>query len=247
MSLEFLFDHEDSQGIKKVLGSCGVGSKIGGCPWCRVHGTVVYHHSTNCYYFSAVRCLPPDDPLREEFREEFDKNRDVKAVADAQEPTLMTTEEAILAAERIQEKISSQKDEYYSFVSPFHSYFGTDVVNNTAFDPCHAIGKTIEHLLCLIFTTAKSQMTFSEAQKAYEMGELGRWDDGFPFRASPSSRNLLHELLQVLPKPKGWSRIHHLVNKTTTSKVIVTFFSCQCTSMIRVCILCNSTKIHRLY
>ena len=92
MSLEFLFDHEDSQGVRKVLGSCGVGSKIGGCPWCRVHGEIVYPHSTNCYYFSAVRCLPPDDPLREEFREEFDRNRDVKAVADAQEPTLMTTE-----------------------------------------------------------------------------------------------------------------------------------------------------------
>ena len=221
MALEFLFDHEDSQGVQKVLGSCGVGSKKGGCPWCTVDGVIVYPWSTNCYYPSAIRCLSTNDPLRAEYKREFSNNLDLVAIADAPFPTAMTTEEAIASAERVQQKISSQQDEYYSFVSPFYSHFGTDVVNNTTFDPCHAIGKTIEHLLCLIFTTGHCQMTFTDAQKEYEMGELGRWDDGFPFRASVSSRNRLQELLQVLPKPKAWSRIHHLVHKPTTTKVIL--------------------------
>ena len=219
MALEFLFDHEDSQGVQKVLGSCGVGSKVGGCPWCKVHGCVVYPGTTNCYYMNAVRFLPPDDPLRELFRTEFQNNRDLAALADLPRPEVMTTEEAIASAERVQEKISTQTDEYYKFVSPFYSYFRTDVVPNTTIDPCHAIGKSIEHLFCLMFTTANCQMTFSESMKEYEMKDLGRWDDGFPFRASPLYRKLLGELLPTLPKPKQWGRIHHWVEKPKTSKV----------------------------
>jgi hypothetical protein len=216
------------------MGSSGVGSKCGGCPWCRdLQGIIVYPSSTKCYYPGAVRYLPVGDPLRGEFRQEFAGDPALAAIADLPPPELITTEQAMESGRRVEQGESKAADEPYTSVSPFYTYFETDVVKCTTADACHAIGGTIEQLLCLVLCINGTQMSFKEAYKAYEMGDLGRWGNGFPFRATPASRKMVHELLQTLVFPSKWSRIKHLVEKPTTSKVT-------CSSMVMLCIVSTS-------
>ena len=221
MDLEFVFDHEDSQGLRKVLGSCGVGSKIGGCPWCDAEGYAVYPGNAHCYYPVAVRHLPLGDPLREEFAQEFRKDERFVELANLPPPNLTTNAQAIAAGERVEQKLTAAVDELYSAVSPFYNYFGTPMVDRTTADPHHAIGKSIEDLLCLVFTVQSHQMCFSQKQQEFEKGDLLRWVemDRYHWRASPPCRNRLHLLLQTLLKPSTWARIKHLVDKPITSKL----------------------------
>ena len=71
--LEIFFFLEDLKGLPYVLCCKTTGSIKGMCPWCVLEG--VSDLCGTCRYFTAVRYLPKDSPIRKAFISEFNEDK----------------------------------------------------------------------------------------------------------------------------------------------------------------------------
>lgn len=224
MAVKFLADHQDTQGHQKTMGSKGIGSKIGCCPWCHVEGVGDVYNCNTHYFPSAVRYLPMDDPLRTEWQNVFARREDLQVLGTLPAPDLRTTAEAVESGRKVENKPSLQPTEPYRFVSVWcEELHDFDLTKFTVADPAHQVQHCTTEILEFLFCADNSQMTFSEARKTFEQDVLGRFtapEELKKLRCSPARRKLLNMLMNHVKICKGWESIRKIVSNPGQLKLV---------------------------
>ena len=198
------------------MGSKGIGSKFGCCPWCDVEGVGEVYNCHTHYYPSAVRYLPMDDPLRVEWQKVFARRKDLQILGTLPAPALRTTAQAVASGRRMEKKPSLKPVEPYKFVSVWCEELDKfDLTKFTVADPSHQVQHATVEMLEFIFCATNSQMTFSDARKQFEQHVLGRFIDPEELkkmRCSPVRKKLLDQLMNHVKICKGWESIRKIVS-----------------------------------
>lgn len=224
--IDFRMFVNDTQGMQKPFCGCGLGSRLGSCPLCKVLATkwLGSHDST---YISAVTRLPIDHPERALFAEEFKGAPDIAALAQERAPAVQTHEDAVASGKRVEKKESNQKDELWAGVDAFTKAYQRprtrqlewDKIERNLMDDAHGLFNAVTQ--CLDITGSKNRMKLSQKRRDREtrIGRFLRMQDKAPFHVSQKMMHKIDELALTLRPPKGAARIKKPFHPKTRLKI----------------------------
>lgn len=185
----------------------------GACPWCKLQGVYIHKKVT---YPCAVMYLPPEDPLREQYKREF---KDVPAYRDLHDkgpPEKMTLAQCRQSATRVQEakttgsradyENAKKENPYLDFDIFSEKFPGYDKLKGTLVDPYHEFSNVCDDMRALIFNVEKTGQYWSKSRRLDEQ-KYGRFqnmgkDAGWHVKAECIAR--VRRLLRTLKVPIGW-------------------------------------------
>ena len=126
---------------------------------------------------AAVCALPNGDPLREQWKKEFEADEDMALLADARKPKRRQKKDVRASVKRLQQG-AAWKDEAFSDVSVFQEllpYF--DVTKHTIYDLAHTFANVIKLLFSIIANKKNTkEAKFTKKVKHEEMKTRKRFD-----------------------------------------------------------------------
>jgi hypothetical protein len=186
---------EDTVGLAKTVGSSGIGSYVGCCPYCTVEGC--RGHKTACY-ISAIAHTPLDCPMRKEFADEFEMWPDVRKMCEpGAKPAKMTTPLSLASASRVLSGASRKEDEPFPDTDAATSvYPGFDKIRRSTADGAHGIMHAIKDLAALVTNEGQMKLKPPRLEKEHIKGRFTHITNAShaPWRASGGRIAAIDEL-----------------------------------------------------
>lgn len=162
--IRIVFMVEDSQGLKNPLCCKGIGSIIGGCPFCQIEG-LPGSSGSRCYP-CAITHLPRNNrhpeaakyaSLRREWITEFKNWPEYKALASVGPPTKMTRQKALASAKLLNEKKIKEVQASYKQKPALSKVLGPDwdFTSRVLNDVAHAVYNAVCNVFSLVANDGK--------------------------------------------------------------------------------------------
>jgi hypothetical protein len=184
--IRIVFVVEDSQGLKNPLCCKGIGSIIGGCPFCTIEG-VAGSSGSRCYPCAITHLAlssrhPQADKyakLRRDWKKEFKKWPEFLALGRSKEnncrPSKMNRQKALASAKRLQDKAIDEKDASYKEKPALSKVVGKrwDFCSRVINDLAHAVYNAVCNVFSLVANDGKKMKW--NAQRAKVEQNHGRF------------------------------------------------------------------------
>jgi hypothetical protein len=182
--IRLVFMVEDSKGLPHPLCCKGVGSIIGGCPYCTIEG-VAGSSGSRCYP-CAITHLPQNNrhvkaekyaKLRKDWTKEFAKWPEMKLLGFGKAPRKMTRQKALRSVNQLKEKVITEKEASHKEKPALAKVLGLDwefcsrVINDLA----HAVYNAVCNVFSLVANDGK-KMKWNQKRATAER-KHGRFKD----------------------------------------------------------------------
>lgn len=200
------------EGLHTGLCCCRGRGIVGGCPWCTVKGQYIHNKVT---YPGAVMYLEKDDPLREQYKNEFLDVPGYNELHNSERPQQMTLEKCTASANAVLQA-KEEGPRAYKLAKKANPYMDLDVctakfpdfdkLKGTLVDPYHEFGNWVNDVRNLIFNVEQTGQQWKKSRRLEEQ-KYGRFMNltaraGWHVKEESISRVVA--LLRTLKVPIGW-------------------------------------------
>ena len=146
----------------------------------------------------------------------------LRQMCQVKQPALMTTKDAIEAAQRVIERPACRETEPYFAISPYRQVIpDLDLLLLACNDSAHAFGNLVKQILKTFCSQGK--MNATAAKMEFER-LLGRFTDAenrnLPFQATTPRGLLVEAIMRRLKSPQGWAKIRYYFSNPSNMKLV---------------------------
>ena len=146
----------------------------------------------------------------------------LREMCQSRQPALMTTQDAIEAANRVIARPSCRETEPYFAISPYLQVIpDLDLLALACNDSAHAFGNLVKQILKTFCSQGK--MNATPAKMEFER-LLGRFTDvgnkDLPFQATTDRGLMVEVIMRRLKSPQGWAKIRYYFSNPSKLKLV---------------------------
>ena len=193
----------------------------GACHKCRVRGLKKFSKNIPTRYPGAVTYLPADHPLRRQHNAEFKGSEHISQLSGAERPTPMTHKQAIKIGQAYETNKIRKEDAAFTGVDEMSSLgILLDKIEQSAYDPAHALGHNIVFLFLLTASKKPMKMTAANIECEAAMGR--KFSAPYPWEADRDGVKAVDKSVKSFMVPFPWPKTRKVFDDSSKLKIAET-------------------------